>query len=167
MFGVFPCRDGWVDFTIDVAKAIPIAREFFGSPEWLNDEKWDAPEIATKPDVIDEFNAHLYEFLAPYTRHEVWEMARRARAICGPLFGVDDVFHDANFRARGFWQHTEEPAAFDFPGRPFLMSETAWQYRRAAPHLGQDTFEVLGEAGFGPQEIREMAAAGLIGQYDG
>ena len=84
--------------------------------------------------------------------------------LCGPLFTVDEVFDDPNFRARGFWElaEHEELGEVEFPGRPFLMSETPWELRRTAPLLGEHTAEVLGEAGYGAGEIDALAAAGVV-----
>jgi crotonobetainyl-CoA:carnitine CoA-transferase CaiB-like acyl-CoA transferase len=158
--GVYPCADGWVDLDGGGTRFKRGAREFLGHPEWLEDPKWDDPAIGMNPEAVEEFNAHFYVWLMEHTKREVWEAARRAKIICGPLFTVDEVFDDPNFRARGFWQHAETPelGSFEFPGRPFLMSETPWEYRRSAPRLGEHTAEVLREAGLNEAEIAALEA---------
>ena len=159
--GVFPCKDGWVDLA-GGGPRFARAREFLGHPEWMEDEKWDDPAIQMNPDAVEEFNAFFHLWLSERTKREVWEAARRARLICGPLFTIDEVFADANFRARGFWTLARHEALgeVEMPGRPFLMSETPWELRRAAPLLGEHTAEALAEAGCGADEIAALAADG-------
>ena len=43
------------------------------------------------------------------------------------------------------------------------FSETDFQHVRGAPALGEHTGEVLREAGFGADEIADLAAAGVFG----
>jgi len=46
---------------------------------------------------------------------------------------------------------------------PFSVDGVAVTHRSAAPRLGNDTEEVLREAGYSDAEIRDLAAAGVIG----
>ena len=160
--GVFPCQDGWVDLQGGGAR-FSNAREFLGYPEWMEDEKWDDPAIQMNPEAVEEFNAFFYVWLLEHTKREIWEAARKVRFLCGPLFTIDEVFEDPNFRARGFWEMADhaELGEVEIPGRPFLMSETPWELRRPAPLLGEHTAEVLGEAGYDAGAINELAAAGV------
>jgi crotonobetainyl-CoA:carnitine CoA-transferase CaiB-like acyl-CoA transferase len=160
--GVYPCADGWVDLDGGGTRFKRGAREFLGYPEFLNDPKWDDLSIGMNAAAVEEFNSFFYVWLGEHTKREVWEAARRAKIICGPLFTIDEVYNDPNFRARGFWEHAETPelGAFDFPGRPFLMSETPWELRRLAPRLGEHTREVLLEAGMSGPQVDQMVAAG-------
>ena len=45
---------------------------------------------------------------------------------------------------------------------PELFERTPSSIRRVAPLLGEHTDEVLGEAGFSPDEIRELHADGTL-----
>ena len=162
--GVFPCQDGWVDLG-GGGPRFRNARDFLGHPEWMEDEKWDDPAIQMNPEAVEEFNAFFYVWLSEHTKREIWEAARRVKYLCGPLFTIDEVFDDPNFRARGLWQTAEHEALgeVEFAGRPFLMSETPWEYRRPAPLLGEHTAAVLAESGYSATEIDELAGAGVAG----
>jgi crotonobetainyl-CoA:carnitine CoA-transferase CaiB-like acyl-CoA transferase len=160
LMGLYRCADGWIDIAGGGARFRNV-RDFLGHPDWIADAKWDDPAIQYDPQAIAEFNGHFEGWLAEHTKLEIWEAGRRARFICGPLFTVGEVFADKNFRERGFWQQadTAEMGAFRFPGRPFLMSETPWEYRRPAPRLGEHTGEVLREAGMTDAAIARVAGA--------
>jgi crotonobetainyl-CoA:carnitine CoA-transferase CaiB-like acyl-CoA transferase len=144
--GLYQCADGWIDIGGGGARFRNV-RDFLGNPDWIQDAKWDDPAIQYEPDAIQEFNGHFAGWLAERSKLDIWEAGRRARFICGPLLTIDEVYSDANFRGRGFWQQAEtaEMGTFDFPGRPFLMSATPWEYRRPAPRLGEHTHEILRE----------------------
>ena len=146
--GLYRCKDGWISI-MGGGQRFKNIREFFGYPAWLDDKRWDDPLIQMNPAAIQEFNSHLTPWLNAHTKREVWEAGRRARFICGPLFTVDEVYSDTNFQQRGLWQSAETPALgqFRFPGRPFVMNKTPWEYRRPAPQLGEHTDEVLQAAG--------------------
>jgi benzylsuccinate CoA-transferase BbsE subunit len=158
--GLFRCADGWIEISGGGAR-FRNAREFLGSPAWMEDPKWDDLAIQLDPQAIEEFNSHLVVWLAQHSKREVWEAGRRAKFICGPLFTIDEVFDDPNFRERGLWETTETPSMgqFEFPGRPFLMSETPWELRRPAPGLGEHTGEVLGGLGYSDLELEAMISA--------
>ena len=142
--GLYRCKDGWISIA-GGGQRFKNIRKFFGYPTWLDDKRWDDPLIQMDPAAIQEFNSHLVPWLNARTKREVWEAGRRARFICGPLFTVDEVYSDSNFQQRGLWQSAETAALgqFRFPGRPFVMNKTPWEYRRPAPQLGEHTDEVL------------------------
>ena len=161
--GLYQCKDGWISI-MGGGPRFKNIREFFGYPEWLQDKRWDDPLTQMDPAAIEEFNSHLTPWLNQHTKREVWEAGRRARFICGPLFTVDEVYADTNFQERGLWQCAETSALgeFRFPGRPFLMSRTPWEYRRPAPELGEHTGEVLKAIGKRkPQKPARPTGSGL------
>ena len=161
--GVYPCADGYVEFT-GAYRFLDRMADMMGNPEWLQDPKWRQPGAIGAPGAVDEFNAHFYGWLAERTRRDIWAEARRARVVCGPLFNVRELFEDPHFRERGFWQEVTHPelGAFEMPGRPFIMSDSPWELRRPAPLLGEHTVEVLSEAGYSDREIRELAEQRVV-----
>ena len=142
--GLYRCADGWIEIAGGGAR-FRNARDFLGAPDWMADPKWDNPAIQYDPAAIEEFNTRFADWLTTHTKQEIWAAGRKARFLCGPLFTIQDVFDDANFRDRGLWQsaQTADLGTFRFPGRPFLMSETPWSMRRPAPRLGEHTEAVL------------------------
>ncbi len=147
--GVFPCADGYVEMT---ASAGPYWRRFaemIGRPEFT-EPKWNDPRWMNSGEAREEIDVALYPWLAERTRAEVWEAARNAHAILAPLFTAVDLYEDPVFRERGLWTEVEHETLGAFPmlGRPYMLSETPWAVRRAAPRLGEHTNAILAEAGY-------------------
>ena len=56
----------------------------------------------------------------------------------------------------------DRPGPVKTLGLPVKFSETAGTVRRGAPILGQHTREVLGEYGYGGEEIQELVDNGAV-----
>jgi len=157
--GIYPCADGYVDFTNAGLRPDRVA-EMLNHADWLNDPRYSDPMQRMNPVVIEEWNGNFIGWCIERTKREIWEEARRAKVMCGPMFTMEDLFVDEAFRNRGFWSKTEhaELGEVTIPGRPLRMERGGWELRRAAPLLGQHTKEVLSEVGLGADAI--AAASG-------
>jgi crotonobetainyl-CoA:carnitine CoA-transferase CaiB-like acyl-CoA transferase len=146
--GVYPCADGYVELS-GAGTRLDRVRTMLGNPEWLADPKWSEPGATLRPDLTEEFEGYFYPWLYEHTKREIWEAAREARVLCGPLFTIEELAADPHFRERGFWEVLDHPemGRVEIPGRPFIMNASPWELRRPAPLLGQHTAEVLAEAG--------------------
>ncbi len=162
--GVYPCADGYVEFS-GAAIRIPRLNEMLGRPDWLQDEKWWRPGIGLMPDLVEEFNALFLPWALERTKREIWEAARGAKVLCGPLFSVDELFEDSHFRDRGFWSVVEhqELGEVRLPGRPLVMPASPWTMRRPPPMLGQHTEEVLLECGYSQSDVAVFRDSAVLG----
>ncbi len=144
--GIYPCADGYVDFTNAGLRPDRIA-EMLEHPDWLDDSRFSDPVQRMNPAVIEEWNGYFIGWCIERTKREIWAEARRAKVMCGPMFTMEDLFTDEAFRDRGFWSNAShsELGEVTIPGRPLMMEQGGWELRRAAPLLGQHTKEVLAE----------------------
>ncbi len=161
--GVFPCADGYVEMTASAGPYWHRFAEMIDRPDF-KDPKWNDREWMTSPQAREEVDVALYPWLAERTRAEIWEAARNAHAILAPLFTAADLYEDPVFRERGLWTEVEHETLGRFPmlGRPYMLSETPWAIRRAAPTLGQDTDALLEEAGYDAAAVTELRRTGAV-----
>ncbi|MBI5947157.1 MAG: CoA transferase [Chloroflexi bacterium] len=159
--GIYPCADGYVDFTNAGLRPDRVL-DMIGAPEWALDPMYSDPIQRLQPATIEEWNANFLGWCVERTKREIWTEARRARVMCGPLFTMQDLFEDDHFRGRGFWAKAEHPVMgeVEFPGRPLIMAQAGWAVRRTAPLLGQHTREVLEETGLSAATIATVIAEG-------
>jgi crotonobetainyl-CoA:carnitine CoA-transferase CaiB-like acyl-CoA transferase len=159
--GIYPCADGWVEFNNAALHTARVA-DMLDHAEWLSDPMFQDPQARVKPDVIEAWNANFIVWCLERTKREIWDEARRAKVMCGPLFSTQDLYEDEHFRGRGFWASADHPrmGLVEFPGRPFIMQEGGWELRRPAPLLGEHTAEVLRQAGVEQQRINRILSAG-------
>ena len=74
---------------------------------------------------------------------------------------MDDLLEDEQLKATGFWHSVEHPTEgkLRFTDPPLRYSKTPSSIRDMPPLLGQQSAEVLAEAGYSPNEIEELFAA--------
>jgi crotonobetainyl-CoA:carnitine CoA-transferase CaiB-like acyl-CoA transferase len=111
-----------------------------------------------------EFKARVENVLATASTVEWVTRLEAAGVAAGPVYEFHEVFEDPQVRHLELVTTMDQPGAgrlriLGFPGR---ASGTPPRIERPAPLLGQHTAEVLGELGLAPQEIDQLAAAGVV-----
>jgi len=91
-----------------------------------------------------------------------WLEALNVRGIpCGPINNIGQVFDDPQVQSRGLQLELEHPVAGKVASvaNPIRLSQSAIEFERAPPLLGQDTDEVL-------QRILQLDAASIADLRD-
>ena len=102
------------------------------------------------------------EPLSAVPRSEVNRRLEAADIPFGDLLEVTEFVEHPQLAARGRWQPVETPngvvesivPAMDLEGAPHRMDPM--------PAVGQQTDEILAEAGYGPEEIAAFHAEGVV-----
>jgi crotonobetainyl-CoA:carnitine CoA-transferase CaiB-like acyl-CoA transferase len=146
-----------------------------------NDKQWQAffqvigrPEMfATKEYATLEARsrnyAGAYAFVAEEMKQRTtaeWLEALEAADIpVQRMNSLADIVADPHLAATGFFRTVEHPSegALRSMAVPSEWSESAPEYRRHAPRLGEHTREVLQEAGYSKERIERLIASGAAG----
>ncbi|MEE8464972.1 MAG: CoA transferase [Dehalococcoidia bacterium] len=161
--GVYPCRDGYLEVT-GGQTYLPRIVQAMGNPPELLDPKWYRPEAQTDLELKLEFETHFLTWTLGQTKAEAWRAAQDAGVLSAALNTMEDLANDRHFNGRGAFARIDHPAAgsLDYPGRPFIMSDSPWEIRRPAPLLGQHNSEILQELGYSREDVIRLRTLGVI-----
>ncbi len=123
-------------------------------------------DIATRIKHSQEIYDLLGEIVATRTTAE-WEAALENANI--PTMAVntkEDLLDNEQLKASGFWREAEHPTEgkLRMTDPPIRFSKTPSTIRSLPPLLGEQSTEILAEAGFSESEIEDLLAAGVTKQ---
>ncbi|MEV8541200.1 CoA transferase [Streptomyces sp. NPDC051572] len=142
--GVYRCRDGrWVAVSAPAVSVAERVMRLVGRPE-LCDEPWFAQGSgrAEHREIIDEA---VQLWVSAHDRDAVLAEFERAQAAVAPIYEVDDIAEDPQFRARSLVARVPDAdlGTVAMPTVPFRLSRTPGSIRWAGPRLGEHTEELL------------------------
>ena len=125
------------------------------------------PRFATLMDRVANLDTVLALAEQEFRKWPTAELIKRARRFGAPLAPVNDIatfLADPQVAASGAVIAMEDAEAgpMRFLASPARFPETPTSFRRMPPRLGAHTDEVLGEAGFGAEEIGALRAGNAV-----
>jgi len=156
----YETSDGYVCVLVYNDKQWRAFFELIGRPELQQD-----PRFATQEARSRDF-AGAYALIAAEMRKRTtaeWiEVMEAADIPVQRMNSLDDIVADPHLAAIGYFREVEHPSEGRIRSMaiPSEWSESAPEYRRHAPRLGEHTCEVLREAGLAEDEIERMIADG-------
>ncbi|HWT61879.1 MAG TPA: CaiB/BaiF CoA-transferase family protein [Ochrobactrum sp.] len=155
-YGAFATSDGFIIVAFPKLKTLG---EVIGEDSFLtmNDE---VDTWARR----DEIFARTRDKLKTKTSAEWLELLRAADIWCGPVYGYADLVEDEQIRHNGTFVEYEHPTEgkVKTPGFPIRFSKTPSMVDRGAPITGQDTRDILAEAGYAADKIDALEQSGVI-----
>jgi len=161
-YQAFEASDGWIVVGGANRKQWQLMLEALDATELAAD-----PRFATGADRM----AHLKELETELSRRfrtkpaQYWLDALEAKGVpCGPVQDMLTALSDPQTIAREMVVEVEHAAVGPVKtmGLPVKFSETPGGVRKGAPRFGEDTRDVLREAGFGDAEIAGFEQEGAI-----
>jgi crotonobetainyl-CoA:carnitine CoA-transferase CaiB-like acyl-CoA transferase len=125
------------------------------------------PRFAQRTDRIrlhDEIQAELAPTFRSRTQAHWLAALEKADVPCAPVYTLDQVLQDAQVQHLGMVQNVVHPTQGPTPmlGFPVRFGETDLEPARPAPTLGEQRDEILRQLGYGPGEVDELQARGVI-----
>jgi crotonobetainyl-CoA:carnitine CoA-transferase CaiB-like acyl-CoA transferase len=160
---IFRTRDGWI---IAYAIGNPMfARwaKLMGEEPWLTDPRFQDDEArGNHGELISE---RMTRWTSERTTEAALAELEKAHIPAGPLYSPQQALEDPHIRAAGLLVDTRYPGLprpVPLSPTPVDLSETPGQFRHRAPLLGEHTEAILGELGYGSDEIRALREEKVI-----
>ncbi len=158
----YACKDGYVLIAGNGDSIFKRLMEAIG-----RNDLGSAPDLANNAGRVArvaEIDAAIGSWTATRDVDEVLPVMDAARVPAGRVYTAKDIHEDPHLRARDMIlrQQTRDGYALDVPGIVPKMSETPGTLRSPAPHLGEDTEEVLRAIGVTADQLAALKAKGVV-----
>ena len=156
----YETKDGYVCVLVYNDKQWRAFFDLIGRPELLDDPKFATQEARSR-DFAGAYALVAAEMAKRSTNE--WIAALEAADIpVQRMNSLTDIVNDPHLAAIGYFRSIEHPTEGRIRSMavPSEWSESAPEYRRHAPRLGEHTREVLRQAGLDESTIEQMIAGG-------
>ena len=158
----YACKDGYVLIAGNGDCIFKRLMEAIG-----RNDLGSAPDLANNTGRVArvaEIDAAIGFWTATRNVADVLPVMDAARVPAGRVYTAKDIHEDPHFRARDMIlrQQTRDGYELDVPGIVPKMSETPGTLRSPAPHLGEDTEEVLREIGVTADQLAALKVKGVV-----
>ena len=132
---------------------------------WQQDPRF--ADQATRSAHFDEAYAMVAQFMLERGTSEWLRLLAAHDLPAVPITRIEDLASDPHLLASGFMQTLEHPSEGTIRqmASPVEFSRTPTTLRRHAPNPGEQTREVLAEAGLDPAQIDALLASGAAHQF--
>lgn len=158
----YPCQNGWVIVAGNGDSIFKRLMQAIGRDDLAN-----APDLANNAGRVarvEEIDAAIGEWTQALTVEAVMNRLAAARVPAGKVYTAKDISEDPHYRARDMilQQQTRDGYTVEVPGIVPKLSGTPGKIRSSAPHVGDDTDNVLREMGLSAQQIAQLREKKII-----
>ncbi len=132
-----------------------------GREEWLTDPRYSTPK-GRLPHLMEIFG-EIEKWTMTKSKFEAMDILNKYDIPCGPILSMKELAHEPSLRKTGTVVEVDHPKRGKYltVGNPIKLSDSPTDVKRS-PLLGEHTDEVLGELGYGKEEIAALRASGAI-----
>jgi crotonobetainyl-CoA:carnitine CoA-transferase CaiB-like acyl-CoA transferase len=159
----YRAKDGYVCTLIYTDKHWRNFFDAIGEPEtFQNDARFASQGARLKH--IDEVYGYLSGVISTRTTREWLDLFGQADIPAARMYSIDDVLGDEHLAAIGYFQKSEHPSegTVTMLAVPTEWSDSSPDTPRHAPRLGENTVEVLQEAGYSQAAIDALVEQGAV-----
>src|SRR5919199_2135227 len=134
--------------------------DFTGRTEFKDDPRFR--RLSDRVPNIDILYGMVEEEAPKHTTAEWVAFCDRVSIPCMPVLRLDELPGDPHVAAVGLFESAEHPSEgpYRVVRSPVSFGAAPFRRRRPAPNLGENTAEILAEAGFSEEEIARVMRAG-------
>ena len=159
---VYACSDGrYVSLSASVQAVAERLFHAIGRPELIDDPRFATNEARVRHD--DLLDPIVAAFIAAMTKDEALAHFATADVTVGPILDAADIPDHPYINDRGILLRYPDPEVGSLPMHHVspVLSATPGAIHSPAPALGEHTPSLLGELGYGQDEIDALAAQGV------
>jgi len=164
--GVRPVLDGYVNISATGARRLPAFLKMIGVGHLIEDPRLNLRSGGPlDPGLADEIETAYMDWLMQRGKQQaVSEAQEQALSLGGAINTPGDLLADPHYRERDVWEVIDHPhtGPLEYPGRPFIMSDSPRPPATRAPLLSEHTDEVLRSIGYESHEIAQMRSLRVI-----
>ena len=161
-YETFEASDGYVNVACGNERMWQAFCKALGLETLLDDPRFarNRDRVENRAPLVDAIQARL----ASLTVAETVAILEKVEVPCGPVYTLSDVFADPQTDHLQLRRTIDHPKAgqISVTGFPWQLSETPPEIRLAPPLLGEHTDEVLGELGYGAEQIAQLHESGAV-----
>jgi formyl-CoA transferase len=160
---VYRCSDGkYVALSASMQAMAERLLRTIGRPELIDD-----PRFLTNADRVlhnDELDRIIAEFMVAHTQEENLHIFQQAGVTVGPVCDIGQLVEHPYIQGREVLINVADTELGELPMHNVIprLSGTPGALRTPAPGLGQHNQELLGELGYGSEDIRKFSETGII-----
>lgn len=160
---IYETSDGYISVAVQQDKEWEALTRALKRPEWLHDERFRTP--AGRQRHIDARLELTQEVLRTATSAEWLERLEAEDVPCAPVLNRNDMIRHPQIAANGIVTEHDHPLVGRIrQARPAArFSKTDFELRESGAQLGENTDQILKEAGYDPATIATLRCTGVFG----